>query len=104
IFGVYSIKDEDEPKLADVLLPGKHMVATGYCMYGSSCMEVAHCPYSAKIVPMYLLCSMVANVHRTRLYGGIFMYPADKKSPNGKLWTVTEKSCSLAKQLSSKLG
>jgi len=30
-------------------------------------------------------CSMVADVHRTLLYGGIFMYPADKKSPNGKL-------------------
>nr|CAD1818000.1 unnamed protein product [Ananas comosus var. bracteatus] len=29
--------------------------------------------------------SMVADVHRTLLYGGIFMYPADKKSPNGKL-------------------
>jgi hypothetical protein len=28
---------------------------------------------------------MVADVHRTLLYGGIFMYPADKKSPNGKL-------------------
>jgi fructose-1,6-bisphosphatase len=27
--------------------------------------------------------SMVADVHRTLLYGGIFMYPADKKSPNG---------------------
>ncbi|KAH9319539.1 hypothetical protein KI387_021308, partial [Taxus chinensis] len=39
IFGVYSIKDGDEPKLADVLLPGKHMVAAGYCMYGSSCMS-----------------------------------------------------------------
>ena len=29
--------------------------------------------------------SMVADVHRTLLYGGIFMYPADKKSPKGKL-------------------
>lgn len=29
--------------------------------------------------------SMVADVHRTLLYGGIFMYPRDKKSPNGKL-------------------
>ena len=25
------------------------------------------------------------NVNRTLLYGGIFLYPADKKSPNGKL-------------------
>uniref|UniRef100_A0A0D9V867 fructose-bisphosphatase n=1 Tax=Leersia perrieri TaxID=77586 RepID=A0A0D9V867_9ORYZ len=29
--------------------------------------------------------SMVADVHRTLLYGGVFLYPADKKSPNGKL-------------------
>lgn len=28
---------------------------------------------------------MVADVHRTLLYGGIFLYPADTKSPNGKL-------------------
>lgn len=30
-------------------------------------------------------CSMVADIHRTLLYGGIFMYPADIKNPNGKL-------------------
>ncbi|KAL6297410.1 hypothetical protein ACE6H2_005552 [Prunus campanulata] len=29
--------------------------------------------------------NMVADVHRTLLYGGVFLYPADKKSPNGKL-------------------
>ncbi|KAA8545554.1 hypothetical protein F0562_020338 [Nyssa sinensis] len=34
--------------------------------------------------------SMVADVHRTLLYGGIFMYPADKKSPNGKLRVLYE--------------
>lgn len=28
---------------------------------------------------------MVADVHRTLLYGGIFAYPADKKSLKGKL-------------------
>lgn len=27
--------------------------------------------------------SMVSDVHRTILYGGCFIYPADKKSPNG---------------------
>jgi len=32
---------------------------------------------------------MVADVHRTLLYGGTFLYPADKKSPNGKLRYVT---------------
>ncbi|XP_023156550.1 fructose-1,6-bisphosphatase, cytosolic isoform X2 [Zea mays] len=34
--------------------------------------------------------SMVADVHRTLLYGGIFLYPADQKSPNGKLRVLYE--------------
>ncbi|KAI5654439.1 hypothetical protein M9H77_31626 [Catharanthus roseus] len=34
--------------------------------------------------------SMVADVHRTLLYGGVFMYPGDKKSPNGKLRVLYE--------------
>ncbi|XP_022926293.1 fructose-1,6-bisphosphatase, cytosolic [Cucurbita moschata] len=34
--------------------------------------------------------SMVADVHRTLLYGGIFLYPGDKKSPNGKLRVLYE--------------
>lgn len=34
--------------------------------------------------------SMVADVHRTLLKGGIFLYPNDKKSPNGKLRLMYE--------------
>jgi fructose-1,6-bisphosphatase I len=34
--------------------------------------------------------SMVADVHRTLLVGGVFMYPADKNSPNGKLRLLYE--------------
>jgi len=34
--------------------------------------------------------SMVGDVHRTLLYGGIFMYPGDIKSPNGKLRLLYE--------------
>ncbi|XP_050214549.1 fructose-1,6-bisphosphatase, cytosolic isoform X1 [Mercurialis annua] len=34
--------------------------------------------------------SMVADVHRTFLYGGIFLYPGDKKSPSGKLRVLYE--------------
>ncbi|XP_014514574.1 fructose-1,6-bisphosphatase, cytosolic [Vigna radiata var. radiata] len=34
--------------------------------------------------------SMVADVHRTLLYGGIFLYPGDKKNPNGKLRVLYE--------------
>jgi fructose-1,6-bisphosphatase I len=33
---------------------------------------------------------MVSDVHRTLLYGGIFMYPADSKSKNGKLRLLYE--------------
>ena len=34
--------------------------------------------------------SMVADMHRTIKYGGIFMYPATKSSPNGKLRLLYE--------------
>lgn len=34
--------------------------------------------------------SLVADVHRTLLKGGIFMYPADAKSPRGKLRLLYE--------------
>ncbi len=39
--------------------------------------------------------SLVADFHRTLLYGGIFMYPADAKSPKGKLRLLYE-ACPLA--------
>jgi fructose-1,6-bisphosphatase I len=42
-------------------------------------------PFSARYVG-----SMVADVHRTLLYGGIFMYPADAQNPNGKLRLLYE--------------
>ncbi len=42
-------------------------------------------PYSGRYVG-----SMVADVHRTLLYGGIFMYPATRKSPGGKLRLLYE--------------
>merc|ERR1719265_2536193 len=34
--------------------------------------------------------SMVGDVHRTLLYGGIFAYPADKKNTDGKLRLLYE--------------
>lgn len=42
-------------------------------------------PYSHRYVG-----SMVSDVHRTLLYGGIFMYPADSKSKDGKLRLLYE--------------
>lgn len=34
--------------------------------------------------------SMVADVHRTLVYGGIFLYPGNKSSPNGKIRLLYE--------------
>ena len=42
-------------------------------------------PYSARYIG-----SMVADIHRTLLYGGIFMYPGDTKHPDGKLRLMYE--------------
>ena len=42
-------------------------------------------PFSARYIG-----SMVADLHRTLLYGGLFMYPADANNPNGKLRLLYE--------------
>jgi len=42
-------------------------------------------PYTARYVG-----SMVADVHRTIMYGGIYLYPADAKKGNGKLRILYE--------------
>lgn len=40
---------------------------------------------------------MVADVHRTIKYGGIFIYPATKSSPNGKVANPNDKVAILYK-------
>lgn len=42
-------------------------------------------PYAARYVG-----SMVADLHRTLVYGGVFMYPATSEAPNGKLRLMYE--------------
>jgi fructose-1,6-bisphosphatase I len=42
-------------------------------------------PYSLRYVG-----SLVADFHRNLLYGGIFLYPADRKNPHGKLRVLYE--------------
>ncbi len=42
-------------------------------------------PYSSRYIG-----SMVADIHRNLLYGGIYMYPADSRNPNGKLRLMYE--------------
>jgi fructose-1,6-bisphosphatase I len=51
-------------------------------------------PYSARYIG-----SMVADVHRTLLYGGIFGYPDDKKSKDGEcsLANVVERADGIGK-------
>jgi fructose-1,6-bisphosphatase I len=42
-------------------------------------------PYSSRYIG-----TAIADIHRTLFYGGIFMYPSDTKSPNGKLRLIYE--------------
>jgi fructose-1,6-bisphosphatase I len=42
-------------------------------------------PYTLRYVG-----SLVADVHRTMLYGGVYCYPGDTKNPNGKLRLMYE--------------
>jgi fructose-1,6-bisphosphatase I len=42
-------------------------------------------PYTGRYIG-----SMIADVHRTLLYGGIFLYPGDSRNPNGKLRLMYE--------------
>ena len=42
-------------------------------------------PFSSRYIG-----SLVADFHRNLLYGGLFMYPADARSPNGKLRLLYE--------------
>ncbi|SCV05926.1 LANO_0H18228g1_1 [Lachancea nothofagi CBS 11611] len=47
--------------------------------------ELKDKPYSSRYIG-----SMVADVHRTLLYGGLFAYPSDQKNPKGKLRLLYE--------------
>ena len=44
------------------------------------CLQEGKAPMGARYVG-----SMVADMHRTLKYGGIFIYPATSKSPSGKV-------------------
>ena len=47
-------------------------------------------PKSGKAYGSRYVGSMVADLHRTLVYGGIFCYPATKDAPNGKLRLMYE--------------
>lgn len=56
-----------------------------YIKYLQAADERGSTPYTARYIG-----SMVADIHRNLLYGGIFIYPADIRSPNGKLRLMYE--------------
>ncbi|MDZ7715050.1 MAG: class 1 fructose-bisphosphatase [Balneolaceae bacterium] len=56
-----------------------------YVKYCQEVDEETNRPYSARYIG-----SMVADVHRTLLKGGIFIYPDSQKYPNGKLRLMYE--------------
>ncbi len=69
---IYSINQGNTSKYNDALKS-----YLDYCMESNK--EEGR-PYSHRYIG-----SMVADMHRTLIKGGIFLYPADKSSPNGKL-------------------
>jgi fructose-1,6-bisphosphatase I len=75
-FNVYSINEGNEkkwhPPVKEFIKDKKHP-------------EKGKTAYSLRYIG-----SMVGDVHRTLLYGGIFMYPADTASPKGKLRVLYE--------------
>jgi len=56
-----------------------------FIKYCNECDEETNRPYSLRYVG-----SMVADIHRNLLKGGIFMYPSTSSSPNGKLRLLYE--------------
>lgn len=47
-------------------------------------------PETGKRFSLRYIGSMVSDIHRNLLYGGLFMYPADNKNPSGKLRLLYE--------------
>ncbi len=74
---IYSINQGNTKKLDDTL-----KAYLDYCMEDDK--ETGR-PYSHRYIG-----SMVADLHRTLIKGGIFMYPADNKNPQGKLRLLYE--------------
>jgi fructose-1,6-bisphosphatase I len=69
---IYSINQGNSVKYSEGMLS-----YLNYCMESNK--EEGR-PYSHRYIG-----SMVADLHRTLIKGGIFIYPADKSSPKGKL-------------------
>ena len=81
----------EECKRPKVCIYTHHNVISSECSYR---VKDGGAPLGARYVG-----SMVADMHRTLKYGGIFLYPASTKSPKGKvshhLWNHLSPSASL---------
>ncbi len=78
-----NIKCPENGKIYSVNQGNMNKFSDGLKSYLDYCMEVNKeegRPYSHRYIG-----SMVGDLHRTLIKGGLFMYPADKSSPNGKL-------------------
>ncbi|KAL0047022.1 hypothetical protein WJX82_004407 [Trebouxia sp. C0006] len=82
---------------SDIQIPPKGQIFSinegNECFWMPEVAKYVHeCKYPADQKPKSLryVGSMVADVHRTLLYGGIFLYPADKKTKSGKLRLLYE--------------
>ena len=78
-----NIKCPENGKIYSINQGNYNKYSDGMKDYIDYCMEVNKeegRPYSHRYIG-----SMVGDLHRTLIKGGIFIYPADKSSPNGKL-------------------
>lgn len=79
IFGIYLVRDGSKGELADVLRPGKEMVASGYCMYGSSANLVLT---TGNGVNGYTLDNAIGEF--------ILTHPNITLPPRGKIYSINE--------------
>lgn len=78
-----NMKCKENGKIYSINQGNTNKYAEGTRAFLNYCMEdnkEEDRPYSHRYIG-----SMVADMHRTLIKGGIFMYPADKKNKNGKL-------------------
>lgn len=67
-----------------------YSVNTGNYFHWSEKIQDAVMSFAKNDCSMRYVGSLVADFHRTLLYGGIFMYPLDDRRPDGKLRLVYE--------------
>lgn len=91
-----------DPALGDFMLTKENVKIKPHhtiysCNEGNSCFwdeaiktYVAKCKAEPKPYSLRYVGSMVADVHRTILYGGVFLYPKDSKNAKGKLRVLYE--------------